>query len=218
MIALAARLGWLAPADAQAELARMIRNRVAQGDVGPDDADLVCTLNRDHTLDAALPGARTAASGAKDVGRSALLACLGDADARARTVDALTGRSERDVEIAQVYLRHRPIADAAELRGIALRVSHMKDAEAQIRALDTLAQQGLSDRESLESLTRLFPVAKTVNVQRAIAGILIRSDYRVIAKPELVRALREKRLKSPDGRDLIDVLIRRMQASLGDEA
>jgi len=29
-----------------------------------------------------------------------------------------------------------------------------------------------------------------------------------------VRALREKRLKSPDGQDLIDVLIRRMQASL----
>jgi hypothetical protein len=54
-----------------------------------------------------------------------------------------------------------------------------------------------------------------VNVQRAIAGILIRANYRVIAKPELVRALRERRLKSPDGQDVIDVLIRRMQASLG---
>jgi hypothetical protein len=51
-------------------------------------------------------------------------------------------------------------------------------------------------------------------VQRAIAGVLIRSDYQSIAKPELVRALRDKRKKSPDGRDLIDVLIRRMQASL----
>jgi hypothetical protein len=55
-------------------------------------------------------------------------------------------------------------------------------------------------------------------VQRAIAGILIRADYHAIAKPELVRALREKRLKSPDGQDLIDVLIRRMQASLGKSA
>jgi hypothetical protein len=50
-------------------------------------------------------------------------------------------------------------------------------------------------------------------VQRAIAGILIRSDYRQIASPELVRALREHRLKSPDGNDLIDVLIRRLSVS-----
>ena len=97
-------------------------------------------------------------------------------------------------------------------------IARMSDAEAQIRALDTLAEHAVSDRESLESLTRLFPVARTVNVQRAIAGILIRADYQAIARPELVRALREKRLKSPDGQDLIDVLIRRMQASLGKSA
>jgi hypothetical protein len=76
----------------------------------------------------------------------------------------------------------------------------------------------VSDRESLEALTRLFPVAKTIDVQRAIAGILIRADYRTLAKPELVRALRQHRLKSPDGQDLIDVLIRRMQASLAGTA
>ena len=52
-----------------------------------------------------------------------------------------------------------------------------------------------------------------VSVQRAIAGILIRSDYRQIASPELVRALRDHRLKSPDGNDLIDVLIRRLSVS-----
>jgi len=50
-------------------------------------------------------------------------------------------------------------------------------------------------------------------VQRAIAGILIRSDFELIATPELVRALRDHRLKSPDGRDLIDVLIRRLDVS-----
>jgi len=48
---------------------------------------------------------------------------------------------------------------------------------------------------------------------RAIAGILIRADYGQIASPELVRALQDHRLKSPDGRDLIDVLIRRLQVS-----
>jgi hypothetical protein len=52
-----------------------------------------------------------------------------------------------------------------------------------------------------------------LNVQRAIAGILIRSDYKTIAKAELARALRQHRLKSPDGEDLIDALIRRLQAS-----
>jgi hypothetical protein len=94
----------------------------------------------------------------------------------------------------------------------------MRDAKAQARALDTLADNRVSDVESLEALARLFPVAKSIGVQRAIAGILIRSDYQAIAKPDIVRAMREKRLKSPDGQDLIDILIRRMQASLGKPA
>ena len=51
-------------------------------------------------------------------------------------------------------------------------------------------------------------------MQRAIAAILIRGDYRAIAKPELVRALRTQRLRSPDGEDVIDALIRRLQLSL----
>ena len=71
----------------------------------------------------------------------------------------------------------------------------------------------LSDRESLNELARLFPLAKSVNVQRAIAGILIRADYPSLARPEFARALRQHRLKSPDGHDMIDVLIRRLEAS-----
>ena len=37
----------------------------------------------------------------------------------------------------------------------------------QVRALDTLARHRLCDRESLEELTRLFPLAMSVDVQRA---------------------------------------------------
>ena len=48
-------------------------------------------------------------------------------------------------------------------------------------------------------------------VQTAIAAVLIRADYRSIASPELVQTLREHRLKSGAGQDLIDVLIRRLQ-------
>ena len=89
----------------------------------------------------------------------------------------------------------------------------MSDETAQVRALDTLAYLRLSDPEALDELTRLFVVARSIAVQRAIAGILIRSDYPAMARPELVRTLREHRLKSPDGRDLIDVLINRLQVA-----
>ena len=89
----------------------------------------------------------------------------------------------------------------------------MPDSDTQVRALNTLAHHRLADRESLEELTRLFPLARSINVQRAIAGVLIRADYEQIAKPELLHALREHRLKSTDGQDLIDVLIRRLQVS-----
>lgn len=214
MIALAARLGWLTPAEKLAELVRMIQDLIERNDVGVADVELVCTLNRDNALDAARASLAMPAAVRDDIGREAILACLGGEVAHARVIEALTSSHERDVTIAQVYLRHHPIVDVGEIRGVAARIARMSDAGGQVRALDTLAEHRVSDQESLEALTRLFPVAKTVDVQRAIAGILIRSDFQTIAKPELVRALRDKRLKSQDGQDLIDVLIRRMQASL----
>ena len=125
----------------------------------------------------------------------------------------MTSPNDDDVRIAQIYLRHRPLADANELRFVATGITQMSGSDAQVRALDTLARLRLSDRESLEELARLFPLAKSVSVQRAIAGILIRADYPSIAKPELARALRQLRLKSPDGQDMIDALIRRLEAS-----
>src|SRR5207237_711293 len=81
-----------------------------------------------------------------------------------------------------------------------------------VRALDTLASQSVSDPESLEELARSFPLAESVGVQTAIAGVLIRADYKAIAKPELVQTLQQYRLRSSNGADLIDVLIRRLQA------
>jgi hypothetical protein len=58
----------------------------------------------------------------------------------------------------------------------------------------------------------LFPLAESAGVQTAIAGVLIRADYKAIAKPELVQTLQQHRLPSPNGTNLIDVLIRRLQA------
>jgi len=82
-----------------------------------------------------------------------------------------------------------------------------------VRALDTLARHRLSDGQSLNELARLFPAAPSIDVQRAIASVLIRGDYQAIAKPEFVHVLAQNRRRSPDGTDIIDILIRRLRAS-----
>ena len=213
MVQLARSFGWLSPEEERAEIARMIGDLLAGSSMGSAEVDLVCSLNKDRELDQERQGFKLAPWQASKVTHAAVLACLGSAEARARVLQALTSPSDEDVQIAQVYLRHRPIADVKELRVVAMGIARMTEIGAQVRALDTLARHYLSDRESLAELARLFPLTKSVSVQRAIAGIFIRSDYRAIAKPELVRVLRQHRLKSPDGEDVIDVLIRRLQAA-----
>src|SRR4029078_10501575 len=104
---------------------------------------------------------------------------------------------------SRVCLRVRPIGDVDECRLMSAAMARMDNQVAQVRALDTLAQHRLSDEKSLVALTDLFPVAKSLEVQRAIAGILIRGDYATLAKPDLVRALQTHRRKSTDGQDLI---------------
>lgn len=213
MVELARSLGWLSAADQRAELMRMIGDRLAGSAVSSAEVNLVCALNKDHQLDQELDRLQVPPEQADKVAHSAVLACLGSAEAHARVLRALSSSDDEEVQIAQIYLHHRPIADATELRDVAAAIARMKGSDAQVRALDTLAHYRFSDRESLEELTRLFPLAKSVNVQRAIAGILIRSDYQTIAKAELVQTLSEHRLKSPDGEDSIDVLLRRLRAS-----
>ena len=216
MIAVGARLGWLSASQQGAEWTRMVEDRMRAANLGARDVDVICRSSGGRGVDPAVAASMHADG--RDIARSAILACLGDGAAHAAVLHALTNVSDADAAIVQVYLRHHPIVAPAELRNVAQRIASMHDAKAQARALDTLADNRVSDVESLEALARLFPAAKTISVQRAIAGILIRSDYQAIAKPDLVRALREKRLKSPDGQDLIDILIRRMQASLGKPA
>jgi hypothetical protein len=213
MIGLAAKLGWLSPAEKRAELMRMIGDQLAKNAVSSAEVGLACALNKDHELDQELHRLQLQPAQAENVTHAAVLACLGSTEAHARVLRALTSPNDEEVQIAQVYLHYWPISDPTELRDVATGIARMNGSDAQVRALDTLARYHLSDRESLEELTRLFPRAKSVNVQRAIAGILIRSDFQTIATPELVKTLRQSRLKSPDGADLIDVLIRRLQTS-----
>ena len=126
--------------------------------------------------------------------------------------DAVRGDHQLPLDLVIQPLQHRPIDDAAELRQLTADIARMKTGDAQVRALDALARYNISDRESLDALTGLFPLTRSVAVQRAIAGVLLRADYHALEKPELTRALRRHRLKSPGGADPIDVLIRRLES------
>jgi hypothetical protein len=212
MIQLAGTLGWLSPPDQRAELVRMIGDLFERRLIGSAEVELVCSLNTNHELDQERYRLSPSPSQSDKVANAAALACLGSAEGRARVLQALTGRDDIEVQIAEVYLRHRPITDVDELRLVANGITRMTESSAQIHALDTLARHRLSDRQSLDELARLFPTAASVDIQRAIAAVLIRSDYQALPKPEIVRVLSQSRLKSPSGGDVIDILIRRLQA------
>ena len=213
MMALARGLGWLSPAQEQAEFLHMIADRMARGSLGRNEVDLVCANHRDRDPELARQLLATGTAQPGSVTHSAVLACLGSAEAHERTVRALTSSRDEDVAMAQVYLRHRPLADVGELRAVASGIGRMSATGAQVRALETLAKQRLADPQSLQEIARLFPLARSLEVQRAIAGILIRSDYKMLARADLARTLRQHRLKSPDGNDVIDVLIRLLQSA-----
>lgn len=212
MIKLAQSLGWLSAEGERNELMRLAGDLLTSGKIGSAEVDLVCSLNKDHALDAELYRVRLSPAQADAVPDAAIMACLGSVDGRARVLQALTGDNTEEVQLAQVYLQHRPISDVGELRAVAARIATMADPDAQVRALNTLAGQYVSDRESLDELMRLFPHARSLSVQRAIAGIFIRADYRAIDRDELVGVLRQYRLRSEDRNDIIDALLRRLQA------
>jgi len=215
MISLAGSVGWLTAPEQRAELGRMIRAVLDSETAGYGEIDLICTLNRDRSLDAELRMVKSGGSGEGRILREAARACLGSAESRARVLKALASPDERDVRIAQAYLRHQPIADDAELRGAALSVARMRASGAQVRALEALARQRIADREVLEELRGLYTRAATSDVQRAIAEIFIRSGDRSFGTPEFVAFLRRYRL-SESANDLVDVLIAQLQVQMED--
>jgi hypothetical protein len=213
MMALARSLGWLTPAQEQLEFVRAMAARMAAGTLGKNEVDLACSTAaaQGTGLDQQLLALGAVPSG--PVAHAAVLACLGNRQAHAQTVSALTSSRDDDVAIAQIYLRHRALADLAELRAVAAGIVRMTVATAQVRALQTLSKQRLADPQSLQEVARLFPLARSLEVQRAIAGILIRADTQLLPRADLARSLRQHRLKSPDGQDVIDLLIRLLHAT-----
>jgi hypothetical protein len=210
MIALARAIGWLSEAERQAELGRTIADVLARRSMGFGDVDLVCTLGASPALGHAGDALHEPRELRDAAAQSAGLACLGDAKARLRVLDLLASSRESDVQVAEAYLRHRPVTDPAELRALAAAVAAMKPGAAQVRALGALARLHIADRAALERLAALFARTPSLAVQRAIAEVFLRSDPRALEAPRLVRVLRDHRLRSPDGEDLIDVLVRRL--------
>ena len=152
----------------------------------PVNIAMICGLNQDHALDGERGRLAILPAAANRIANSAILACLGSPDGRARVLQALTDGNDADVKIAEVFLVHRPIDDVAELRDVASGIARMQGSPAQVRALDTLGRHRLRDRETLAELARLFPIAQSIDVQRAIAGVIIRSDYQLLPMPEMV--------------------------------
>jgi hypothetical protein len=211
MIEVAQTLGWLTPVERHAEITRMINEMLIADTLSFGEVDLICSVNKSGEFDGEFDASALSASRQGMVRYGAAFACLGNPEGRARMLVALTSPREGDVHMAQVYLQHRPITGATEFRDVANGVAHMPRSGAQLRTLDTLARQNISDRASLDELARLFPLADTVGVQRAIAGVFIRANYADLDRVALAHTLSASRLKSPDGDDLIDALIRRLQ-------
>jgi hypothetical protein len=215
MVDVARDLGWLSTDERRDELALMLGELLARANIGVPEVDLACRLNREGDLEGAfnrrvVPGIGSG-SAADGVAHAAVRACLGSAQGHARTLAALLSSNEADVQIAQVYLRHRPITDAAELRRVTAGIAGMKPSGAQVRALESLGRHYLSDSEVLNTLTRLFAQTPSASVQSAIAGILIRADRGAIAGPQLLHSLVTHRRPSPGGENMVDALIRRLQ-------
>jgi hypothetical protein len=145
-----------------------------------------------------------------NIAHAAARACLGSQPDRARVLKALASPREADVQIAQAYLRHHPVTDPAELRAIAAGIARMKAPAAQVRALDALGRLHVTDRQVLADFTRLFRQTTHLGVQRAIAEIFLRAGPGSAATPELVAVLSRHRVRSPEGQDVIDVLINRL--------
>jgi hypothetical protein len=216
MMVLARNLNWLSPTQERAELLRLITVRMANNSLGLPEVDLVCASSAARDPAEAQQVLAMGAARSGKLAHSAVLACLGSPQAHERTVLALTSTRDDDIAIAQAYLRHRPLAGVTELRSVTAGIGRMRAGEAQVRALETLARQRVADPQSLQEIADLFPLARSLDAQRAIAGILIRADHRSLARTDLLRSLQQYRLKSSNGDggvDVIDALIRMLQTT-----
>jgi hypothetical protein len=214
LIDLGTALGWLDPQRRQDEQVALMKAVLLQARVGRAEVELACSANADHGLDGALPRVQGADARAQGVGPAAVLACLGSAEARTQVLHALASRDDRDVQVAQAFLRRRPHLATEDLRAVTRDISRMPASPAQVRALESLARLNIRDPGVLADMATLYANANSALVQRAIAEVFIRADAAAMDKPELASTLREHRVMARDSRgDLVDVLIQRLEST-----
>jgi hypothetical protein len=214
MLAVAHALDWLDDAAYRDERIALIADLLGRPSITTADVGLACELGRDAALAGAPARLAPEGDGEARVEHAAVLACLGSDVDHARMLEALASPSDADVRMAEVYFHHRPIVDVAELRTAAAAIAVTERApEATARALGTLARAHVADDDALTSLVQLFASTGSLQVQRAVAGVLLRADFRAIVTPHFATLLREHRIRSPEGEDVIDILIRRVGAA-----
>jgi hypothetical protein len=86
----------------------------------------------------------------------------------------------------------------------------MKASAAQVRAIETLARQHVSDAQVLDGLAILYSGARSLEVQRALAEVFLRSDLGAIDAHALAERLKRDRLRDDE---LIDTVITRLNPS-----
>jgi len=89
-------------------------------------------------------------------------------------------------------------------------VARMKATAAQVRAIETLARQHVSDAQALESLAALYSSARSPQVQRAVAEVFLRSELARQDARALAARLKRDRLREDA---FIDTVITRLDAS-----
>jgi len=210
LIDLGTALGWFSPTERHAEQLALIGVLAGKPRIDALDVDLACRLDKDRGLDGEADRAGIRGDGA---GAAALRACLADANARPRVLRALASSDERDVQVAQAYLRHHPDVPAADLRHVTREIAGMPASQAKVRALEALARLDIRDPETLANMAGIYANARTPNVQRAVAEVFIRSGAPELRRPEMVATLREHRVPASDSRgDLVDVLLAQLQS------
>ena len=156
MTQVAHALGWLSAGEYRDETVKIVHALASpQRAISVADVDQVCKLNRNGDYDGELASLRRSAI--SNAGQAAAFACLGSAEDRGRMLQALTSANERDIEMAEVYFQHRPIADAEELRVVTGGIVKLGKVDTQVRALHALARQPIVDAQGLDELARLFP-------------------------------------------------------------
>jgi hypothetical protein len=179
--------------------------------MGFAEVDLVCSLDASHALDAERGQLQATRASSGYIPHIATLACMGDESARQELMRSVASSSESDAQVVQTYLRYYPVTDRGQLRAMAREVSQASG-PAQVRGIDAIGRLNISDREVLRELSTMFAQSHSLEVQRALAELFIRSDPAALPRPDLLGIVREHRIKPPHGgHDLVDTLLERLQ-------